>query len=367
MNTDTTAMKYLFFTNTPAQVHLYKHAVSDLRGRGHDVLVLGRDYGCTKELLEYHDLPYELYGVCGTTKYSLFRELPKHYANIFRRAWRYDPDLIFGRSAYAAHAGALTGTPTIIITDSETTGFDHTISRPFVNTYLTPEAFQKDLGANHYRFNGFTECAYLHPDIYTEHGDVRDQLGLGVDEDYVIVRFNAFGSHHDVGVSGFSVNQRYQLVERLSEHATVLVSDEGDEMDLHDTAAQPFSLHPARMHDALANANLLVADTQTMVTEAALLATPAIRSNSFVGEESMGNFLELEERDLIYNLGEFDDVLAKSVELLADDSIQEQWVHKRDRYMADKVNLADLIVDIAVNFDGRARQVTLPDRSVSNA
>ena len=40
-------MRYLFFNNTPAHVHLYKHAVAELERQGHDVLVLGRDYGCT--------------------------------------------------------------------------------------------------------------------------------------------------------------------------------------------------------------------------------------------------------------------------------------------------------------------------------
>ncbi|SIR19424.1 hypothetical protein SAMN05421858_1771 [Haladaptatus litoreus] len=340
-------MRYLFFTNTPAHVHLYRHAVETLRERGHDVLVLGRDYGCTRALLSYHNLPHEIYGECGTTKFSLFRELPEHYFEIFRRARQYDPDLIFGVGSYAAHAGALTRTPVVVVADSEPTTIDHAVARPFVNTFLTPHTFGKDLGGKHYEFRGFKELAYLHPDVYEPDPTIRKQLGVEPDEEFAIVRFNAFGSHHDVGHSGFTPEKRRKLVSALSEHATVFVSDEGGNPAPGDSRS--FDLHPARLHDALAEASLLVADTQTMVTEAALLGTPAIRSNSFVGESDMGNFLELEREGLIDNFRNFEDVLARSLAILADDSAKERLRERRDSYLADKVNLTDVIVDVATN------------------
>jgi predicted glycosyltransferase len=92
-----------------------------------------------------------------------------------------------------------------------------------------------------------------------------------------------------------------------------------------------------------------VADTQTMVTEAALLGTPAIRSNSFVGEEDMGNFVELERNDLIYNIADFDAVIERAIDLVADDSVPGIWRERRDAYMADTTNLTELIVDVALN------------------
>jgi hypothetical protein len=356
-------MRYLFFTNTPAHVHLYKHAVADLQAAGHEVLVLGRDYGCTEALLEYHDLPYELYGKCETTKYSLFRELPKHYANILRRASRYRPDLIFGMGGYAAHAGAVTRTPVVLVLDSEPTSIDHLVSKPFASAILTPYTFQKDLGEKQYRFRGFKETAYLHPDVYEPTSDVRDRLRVESGEEYAIVRFNAFGSHHDVGQGGFSPDQRRKLLRRLDEHVTVFVSDEGGDLDLSTLSARPFDLHPALLHDALAEAKFLVADTQTMVTEAALLGTPAIRSNSFVGEEDMGNFVELARQDLIHNLAEFESVMETAVEFARDDSVKRRWRRRRDEYVGELVNLTDLITAVATN-SGRTESVEEPANSV---
>ncbi|GAA0450636.1 DUF354 domain-containing protein [Halococcus dombrowskii] len=347
-------MNYLFFTNTPAHVHLYKHAVAALERRGHDVLILGRDYGCTKELLDYHDLPYRLYGRLATKKRSLFYQLPRHYLSILRQTWRYSPDRIFGMGAYAAHAGALSRTPVTLILDSEPTSIDHTVSRPFADAILTPDAFGKDLGANHYRFRGFKECAYLHPDVFTPRDDIREQLGVGPDEKYVICRFNAFGSHHDVSQSGIGPAERRTLIERLGHDATVFVSDESGTMEFDGIDARPYDLHPGLLHDALSEAHLLVADTQTMVTEAALLGTPAIRSNSFVGEEDMGNFIELENEGLIFNIASFTEAIEHAESLIDDDSLTETWAAKRDAFMADKVNLTDVIVELATSPNGAA-------------
>jgi predicted glycosyltransferase len=294
-------MRYAFFTNTPAQVHLYKHVVDRLRERGHSVLVLARDYGCTEALLDYHDLPYETYGACGTSKSSVFLNLPNHYRRIFGLVRRFDPDLLFGMGGYAAHAGFLSRTPVVLIFDSEPTTLDHLVSRPFARAILTPHAFRKDLGAKHYRFTGFKETAYLHPDVYEPNETVCSELGVGEDERYALSRFNAFGSH------------------------------------------------PALLHDALAEADLLVADSQTTVTEAALLGTPAIRSNSWVGEDDMGNFQELESQGLVRNIAEFDEAVETAVDLLTDPDAKSRWRERRAEYMQEQVNLTDLIVAVAEN------------------
>lgn len=350
-------MRYLFFTNTPAHVHLYKHAVDRLEAAGHEVLVLGRDYGCTEELLAFHDLPYEIYGACDTTKFSLFRELPGHFGRIARATLRYDPDLVFGVGTYAAFAGTLARAPVVLITDSEPVAVDQFVSRALANAILTPYTFQKDLGAKHFQFRGFKETAYLHPDVFESDGSVRDVLGVGPDERFAIVRLNAFGSHHDVNHGGFTDDQRRQLLERLSDSATVFVSDEGGTFDLSAVDAEPFDAHPGHLHDALAESSLLVTDTQTMATEAALLGTPVVRSNTFVGDSDMGNFLELSDRGLIYNTDSFEDALATAEEYVADEAVQRRWQRNCEEYVGELDDLTDIIVEVADNL-GRVEPVT---------
>ncbi|QSG07770.1 DUF354 domain-containing protein [Halapricum desulfuricans] len=344
-------MHYLFFTNTPAHVHMYKHVIRKLQQRGHQTSILARDYGCTIALLDWEELDYTVYGSCGTDRRSLFKQLPGHYYHIARTVRRLDPDLIFGMGAYGAHAGLLSRTPSVLVLDSEPTSLDHAISTPFARVILTPSAFRKDLGESHYTFEGFKESAYLHPSVFDPDPTIRDDLGVGPDEQYVILRLNAFGSHHDVGRDGLTPEVRGPLIERLAEHATVFVSDEDDSLDFSTLPARPFDLHPAKLHDALAEASVLVADTQTMVTEAALLGTPAIRSNSFVGEDDMGNFLELERAGLIVNLRDATEIVDRAISLLADDETGSTWRQRRDAYVKDMVNLTDILVEVAESFE----------------
>ena len=343
-------MKVLFFNNTPAHVHLYKHPVEQLSNI-YDVKILARDYGCTVDLIKYLDLPYDIYGEVGTTKYSLLQKISKHYAKILFKTIKYDPDLIFGIGGYAAPIGAISRTPTIGILDSDIPNLNQRLSTTFFDAILTPNAFRRRLGDNHYRFNGFNECAYLHPDVYQSNTEVRDDLNVKNGEPYIIMRFNAFGSHHDIGKSGFTVEERTRLIEKVSEKAKIFVSDEGNDFDLDNTEAYHFNLHPALIHDALSRADLLIADTQTMVTEAALLGTPAIRSNSFVGESDMGNFKELESHDLIHNEHSLDDVIERTNEILTDPTAVERWENRRTEFLKNKVNLTQLIVDIATEFE----------------
>ncbi|NGM69386.1 hypothetical protein G6M89_10260 [Natronolimnobius sp. AArcel1] len=360
-------MRCLFFNNTPAHVHLYKHTVTQLEDDGHDVLVLARNDEFTETLLSYHDVPYETYGDRSESLHSLAWELPAHLATIGTQARQFDPDVIFGIGPYAAYTGTITRTPAIAVLDSEPS-LDHVVSRPFVQAFLTPAAFQKDLGAKHYEFEGFKESAYLHPDVFEADKSVRDDLGVDQDESYAIVRFNAFNGHHDVGRQGFSIEQRRELLSELADHATIFVSDEGGDLEFEDLPARKFDLHPARMHDALNEAALLVADTQTMITEAALLGTPALRSNSFVGEDDMGNFLELEKQGLVENIGEFEAVLERSQELLADESAPERWEQRRNDYVEDMVNLTDVISDVALAYSDTNTepvQVNLSPRGVN--
>lgn len=228
-------MRYLFVANTPAQVHLFRHPARRLEAAGHDVLIVGREYGCTADLLEYHDLPHVIANRTAMNPLSVFLEVPRHLASRYLAARRFRPDLVFGMGADAALVGAALRVPVVLVVDSEPDGLDHAISTRLSAALLTPHAFGKDLGPKQYRFHGFKECAYLHPEVFEPDTSVREELGLEPDEPFAILRFNAWGAHHDVAHSGLSPDQRRDLIEALADHVTVLVSDEafeGESFDL---------------------------------------------------------------------------------------------------------------------------------------
>ncbi len=342
-------MRILVFANTPAHVHLYRNAVDRLTDAGHDVLVLTREYACTTELLDYFELPYRVYGTHETEAFSKLdfaRELGGQLRSIVGEALRFRPDVVFGRGPYAAVAGTVTRSPVVLVLDDEPGDFNHTVSRPFADCILSPAATRRHLGDAHYTFDGFKECAYLHPDLFERSGDVREELGVGPDEPYVLVRFNALDALHDTDLEGFSYSQRRALIDRLADRATVFVSDEGGDMAFSELEAQPYELHPALIHDAMADATLVVSDTGTMITEAALLGTPALRYRG-TDDHEYGEFQALERAGLAEQFDSFEGICDRSIELLDDDGAAAHWQRRRHEYVGDLVNLTDVLVDVA--------------------
>ncbi|WP_247010538.1 DUF354 domain-containing protein [Halorientalis litorea] len=338
-------MRFLILVNTPAHVHLYRNLVPRLQNRGHDVLVLARDYGCTVDLLDYYDLPSELYGRQAPSFRSLVANVPGQFGRIARRARSFAPDVVFGRGAYAVVAGTATRTPIVLVIDSEPSQVSHRVSSRFARTVVSPNAFEGSLGDHHVRFDGLQECAYLHPEVFTPDPSVRDALGVGSDEAYALVRLNAFDALHDVG-SGSRNDERRELIRNLAERATVFVSDEAGTLDLSALPAERYDIHPGRMHDALAEARLFVTDTGTMATEAGLLGTPTVRYAD-PDEPTMGEFEELRENDLLEQHNTMSDVVNAAERLLDNDEVVTRWATARDRYLTGTADLTALLVNIA--------------------
>ena len=102
----------------------------------------------------------------------------------------------------------------------------------------------------------------------------------------------------------------------------------------------------AEIHSVLAYADLYVGDSQTMATEAALLGTPAIRSNSFVGPNDMTNFIVLEQQyNLLRNIRDYDGVIATIQDMLQN-SCKQEWETKKEAYFQQVGDANQQIYDI---------------------
>jgi hypothetical protein len=358
-------MHHLILINTPAHAHTYRNFIEAIQQSKNTVSVLARDYSCTLDLLEYHDIPYSCYGSHGTARYSALDfagELPSQLARVAWSAWRANPDVVFGRGPYAAVAGTVANARVELLLDSEPSELLHKMSRWFADLILTPETTDIDLGTNHYTIDGFKECGYLHPSVFDPDPSVREDLGLDPNESFAIARFAALDALHDADADARTMSQRQELVEALSEEVTVLVSDEGEPLDLSGLDAREYDLHPARIHDALAEADLLVAETGTMVIEAAFLGTPAIACGGFV-EQEFGEFVALEDAGLIEATTDLDRVASRARELLRGEH-DEQFARNHERFLSGKVDLTALLRHIAADPDlGRGERALTPRRA----
>ena len=107
----------------------------------------------------------------------------------------------------------------------------------------------------------------------------------------------------------------------------------------------------SRIHDVIYYAKMVVADTQTIITEAAVLGNPAIRYNSFAGKHDMGNFVELEKKyHLIYSFNDSKKAINKVTRANSETQLKKEWMHKRDHLLADKIDATKFMVSFIEDY-----------------
>jgi predicted glycosyltransferase len=149
----------------------------------------------------------------------------------------------------------------------------------------------------------------------------------------------------------------------LGKYARVFISPEAKLPE--DLEQYKLSIPFERIHHALYYAHLLVSDAQTMTTEAAILGTPAIRCNSFVGPDDMGNFVELEQKyDMIYSFREADKARRKAMELIQQPNLKENWAKKRERLLADKIDVNKYMLEFIENYPESFRKYKRADQNI---
>jgi predicted glycosyltransferase len=346
------SMNALFFVNTPAQVHEFKYVARTLETRGHRVMILARDYECTLPLLDAYGLEYQIYGRAQERGPKRALELIPYVRRACQLAKGFRPGLVVGTGIISAYTSLFLRKPCIVFTDSDVSiSLETFLFKPLVKAIYTPSCFRKNLGRKQIRYNGFKELAYLHPDHFQPDDSIYNFLGISSDQKYVILRLNPLDAFHDIAIRGFSYEDKLKLVKALEPHARVFISSEAKlEPGLEKYA---IGIPPDRMHDAEFYAHLLVTDAQTMTTESAILGTPAIRCNSFVGDNDAGNMIELDKKyKLIFNYAEPGRAISKAAQLIKQPDLKQQWREKRQKLLADKINVHDFMVSAIEGYDG---------------
>ena len=328
-------MRLLVDVTHPAHVHLFRNAVGTLRGRGHEVSVVAREKDVTLDLLgaygiEHACLSRARSGAAGTLGEWLGRGL-----RLLRFARAFDPDVVLSRlNPAAAHVAALLGVPNVVFHDTEVAGLLDRVTLPAAAVVATPAAFDRSLPAEHVRYRGFHELAYLHPARFEPDGDALREHGVDPEEPYSVVRLVAMDAHHDRGRAGFPPVTLRRLVDALADHGEVYVSSEPplpEDLDDHE-APVPVDA----MHDLLAFADCYVGDSATMATEAAVLGTPSVRYNAL--DREMGNFEQLGEAGLVRSHRDPEVAADSALELAADPEAGRRWRRRRRRLLAEVVD-----------------------------
>jgi predicted glycosyltransferase len=337
-------LRILFDVNHPAHVHLFKNAIWELKAHGHEIAVTARKKEITTTLLQEYNIEHTVLSSVGDSLFGLAAEFIQKDIELFRFARSFNPDIYLGCNPAIAHVSAILGGTCLIFHDSEPTPVREWLFRPFADMILTPEGFDDDLGDKQVRYPGYHELAYLHPDRFEPDPAKLRARGVDPDERYFVLRFIAWGAHHDAGESGLSLELKRELVSELSDQGTVYITSEDELPEEFEDYRLP--VPPHLMHHLISYATMYIGDSQTMATESAVLGTPAIRCNSFAGENDMSNFVELEEEyELLYSTPDEDEALERVRELVAASDLDTQWEYRRERMLAEKTDVTNVIVD----------------------
>ncbi len=319
----------LFELNHPKHYYQFKYVMRQLMNDGHEVKVLARDKDVLLKVLEEENVPYEIFGRHKKSMIGKIFGTISILINYKRIAKRIKPDVIVSKASfYGTYIAKRIGAKSVIFPDSEVVKVTNKYVVPLCDKVVTPETFGLDYGEKHIKVPGFFENCYLAPSVFTSNEKVLAEYGLK--RPYAVFRFVGWYANHDVHNGGFTLDEKINLVKEVESYMTVYISSEKELPE--ELKRYKLPTPAAQIHSVLSYADLYLGDSQTMATEAALLGTPAIRSNSFVGENDMTNFKMMEHKyGLLRNIASFDEVL-KTVEDFASNSRKEEWLRKKDAY-----------------------------------
>jgi len=341
-------MKILIDISHPGHVHLFKNFAWIMgKNRHHEILFTTREKEVTCDLLNHYEFNYISLGKHGRNLKEKLFGMTKFDYNLYKIAKRFKPDIFLSMaSIYASHASFFFRKPHIALEDSEPVPEHQFLYRPFTDVILTPERFKKNFGSKQIRYYGFNELAYLHPKYFNPDSSVLALLGVNKNEKYAILRFVAFKASHDIGIKGFSYENKIYVVRELQKYGKVFISSEDK---LHnDLEKYQIKISPSQLHDALFYATLYMGDSQTMATEAALLGTPAIRCNTWArSRREMSNFLELERRYRILvnlNIKEQNRAIGLAIKYFKERDLKKEWQRRRQKLLEDKIDVTAFLV-----------------------
>jgi hypothetical protein len=311
--------------------------------RGHDTFVTARAKEFSVELLERYGIPYRLLSEQRAGRLGLATEMARRTWRLGRAIGEFQPDVLTGiMGPSIAIGGALRRIPAVVFYDTEFAVQTNWFAYPLAHSVCTPDCYEGRVRGKHFTYPGYHELAYLHPRRFTPRAKRLTGFGLSEAETYFLVRFVFWQAAHDRRERGLSVEQKRALVDLLERSGRVMISSEGP---------LPADLETRRIrgpitdiHHLLAYAQLVVGESATMSSEAAVLGVPAV----FIATTGRGYTADQEKRyGLVKHFTEdrFGEALAAVQELVDAGSTREFGSRARERLLEEKIDVTEWMVD----------------------
>lgn len=313
---------------------------------GHQVLVTAREKDVAVPLLEKLGIPHQVLSR-QRSGLGLAVEMLQRTTKLASIARRFRPDAMTGiMGPSIAVAGRLLKIPAVIFYDTEFATQTNWFAYPLATAVCTPDCYRAKVRGNHITYAGYHELAYLHPNRFAPDAMKLATFGVRAEEPYFVVRFVSWEAIHDRKEVALTLDQKRSLVEFLRSRGRVIITSE---------APLPTDLQALRatgpvedVHHLLAFARLMVGESATMSSEAAVLGTPAV----FIATTGRGYTDDQETRyGLVRHFKdrEFDAALTCIERLVESDSLAVRSRQARGALLRDKIDVTQWMVDFLVS------------------
>lgn len=346
-------MKYLFYLGHPAHYHLFKNSIKLLRSRKNKIWIVIKSKDVLKNLLEADGVEYFDILPEGkkNSKFGLINSMLKREVRLFKFCVKNRPNIMLGSSSEITHIGKLLNIPSLVFEEDDYDAIPDfaKITYPFATTIVAPNCCSVGKWASKTIFyNGYHELAYLNPKYFSPNVNILNKLKCNVN-DYFLLRFVSLNANHDFGINGINDSIAEKIIEILKPHGKIFITSERELMPQFEQYR--IKLKPSEILDSLYYARLFIGDSQTMAAEAAVLGTPSLRFNDFVGR--LGYLEELEHNyGLTYGIktSEQQKLFSKIIELLNFPNLNEEWKRRKEKMLADKIDVAAFLVWFVENY-----------------
>lgn len=348
-------MRILIDLLHPAHVHFFRHFYTEMKERGHHLAITARAKECSIDLLRRFGLPFQQISEQRSGSLGLAVELIQRTHRLIRVMHDFHPDVMTGiMGPSISLAGKLKGVPAVIFYDTEFARQTNWFAYPLAHSVCTPDCYQGRVRGTHRSYPGYHELAYLHPNRFEPDSRKLEAFGVRSEEPYCIVRFVSWQAAHDRRERGLSIEQKRELVDLLEKHGRVLISSE---------KALPQDLEPRRIrgpvediHHLMAFAQMVVGESATMSSEAAVLGVPAV----FIATTGRGYTDDQQRRyGLVryFTEDQFMEACRTIEESFRNGSPRDAGARARARLLQDKIDVTRWMVDYFETQFGSSRQL----------
>jgi len=348
----------LFQLNHPAHYHLFKNPINILKESGHNIIISIKHKDILMDLLDgtHYYIISDSYRK--NDFFSIAASVAKRDIALFKLIKKVKPDLMVGTSPEIGQISKATSTPAIFFGEddvliSKTMFIGALTCYPLFRSIVSPEGCNNSIwNSKTVFYKGFQKLSYLHPNWFKP--DIRRVLSVK-DNPYFIIRLSKLGAYHDINAEGITDQLAITLIKILRGYGQILITSERDLP--RELEEYRFSGNIHDIHHYLAFADLYIGDSQSMAVEAAILGTPGIRYNNFIGKISV-----LEELEKKYQLGfgiksnSEEALIDKVRSILNNSNIRSIYRERRNKLLADKIDVASFFAWLIGNYPNSIKE-----------